>query len=79
MYVLVSTGSVMESQMGMIMEELKQSRPIPPLEPVLIEPESNDDTKFSSYLASLMSDLPKKKKRILQGQLMAIVIEQIDN
>jgi len=69
----------MESQMGMIMEELKQSRPIPPLEPVLIEPESNDDTKFSSYLATLMSDLPKKKKRILRGQLIAIVIDQIDN
>jgi len=42
----------MESQMGMIMEELKQSRPIPPLEPVLIEPETNNDTKFSSYLAN---------------------------
>lgn len=70
----------MEIQMGMIMEELKQSRPIPPLEPVLIEPESNHDIKFSSYLASLMSDLPKKKKRILQGQLLiAIVIEQIND
>jgi len=69
----------MESQMRMIMEELKQSRPIPPLEPILIEPESNDNTKFSSYLASLMSDLPKKKRKILQGQLIAIVIEQIDN
>jgi len=65
--------------MGLIMEELKQSRPIPPLEPVLIEPESNDDTKFSSYLASLMSELPKKKKMILQGKLIAFVIEEIND
>jgi len=69
----------MESQMGMIMEELKHSRPIPPLEPILIEPESNDDTKFSTYLASLMSDFPKKKKRVLQGKLIAIIIEQMDD
>lgn len=65
--------------MGLIMEELKQSRPIPPLEPVLIEPESNDDTKFSSYLASVMSELPKKKKMILQGKLIAFVIEEIND
>jgi len=65
--------------MGLIMEELKHSRPVLPLEPVLIEPESNDDTKFSSYLASLMSELPKKKKMILQGKLIAFVIKEIND
>lgn len=49
--------------MGMIMEELKHSRPILPLEHILIEAESNNDTKFCTYLASLMSDLPKKEKK----------------
>lgn len=47
--------------MEMIINELKNSRPIPPPDPVFLKPESSDDTKFSSYLETLMSDLPKKK------------------
>lgn len=50
--------------MGMIIEELKHSRPIPPPDNLFLEPKSDGDTKFSSYLTSLMSKLPKKKKNL---------------
>lgn len=63
--------------MSVFMEELKNNRPLPP---TLLDPEPLDeDDHFSSYVAGLMRDnLPKRKKILLQGKIIAMIMKEIE-
>jgi len=39
----------------------------------------NEDEKFSSYLAGIMTDIPRKQKIILQAKVIAMVVEELKN
>lgn len=66
--------------MSALLDELKNSRPIPPLPITINQPnDDDDDDRFSCYLASLMRNIPKRHKIILQGKIIAMVINEMDN
>lgn len=69
--------SIVADHMSALLEELKDSRPIPPI-PITIDKE-DDDEKFGSYLAALMRDIPKCRKKILQGKMIAMAINESVN
>ncbi|XP_022165886.1 uncharacterized protein LOC111030610 isoform X3 [Myzus persicae] len=67
---------LMEDHMSMIIDELKNSRPIPPTPP---KPEEiNEDRDFCSYLTRLMVGLPRNAKLRLQHTFINMVFEQIE-
>ncbi|KAF0723664.1 MADF domain-containing protein [Aphis craccivora] len=67
---------LMEDHMSDLIDELKNSRPIPPTPP---KPEPrNEDRDFCSYLTSLMAGLPRNAKLRLQHTFISMVFEQIE-
>lgn len=70
---------MVETYMSSLIEELKQSRPITPSEPVTVVPEPiNEDHKFSSYLTDIMLEIPRLQKIRLQGKIIAMVMEELN-
>ncbi|XP_060859160.1 uncharacterized protein LOC132936444 isoform X2 [Metopolophium dirhodum] len=68
--------SLMGDHMSMLIDELKNSRPIPPTSP---EPEQfNEDRDFCAYLTSIMVGMPRNAKLKLQRKIINMVIEQIE-
>jgi len=66
--------------MGCLIDELKHNRPIIPTKPEVYTPElpTIEDDKFSSYLAGIMLEIPRSQKIILQGKIIAMVIEKLN-
>jgi len=60
--------------MGSLIDELKQSRPIAPTEPVFLAPE---DQQFSLYLTRIMLVVPRQQKIKREGKMIAMVIEEL--
>lgn len=56
-----------------MIDELKNNRPLPDLELL------DENNQFSSYIARLMKgNLPKSKKILLQGKIIAIIMKEIE-
>jgi len=60
-----------------ILRELRESRPVTPSTNYSVE--ENGDLHFSKYLASLMKDIPKKKKLTLQSNFICQVINCLED
>jgi len=62
---------------AIISENLEQTR-----SPKLILPSvllDNNDMAFSKYLCSILKDVPKKKKRKIQADIIFNIIKEIDD
>jgi len=72
--------TTIENYMGCLIDELKHNRPMIPTEPKVYAPEfqTTEDDKFSSYLAGIMLEIPRSQKIILQGKIIAMVIEELN-
>lgn len=66
----------MEDHMSVLIDELKNNRPIPPTSPKS-EP-INEDRDFCLYLTNLMAGLPRNAKLRLQHTFINMVFEQIE-
>lgn len=54
-----------------LLEELKHSRPLPV--------EKSPDMAFCNYIADLMSEIPQKKKRKLQGEIISFIMKELND
>lgn len=65
---------VIADNMSMLINEIKNSKPIPPTAPEPLD----DDERFGSYLVGLMKNLPNRQKIIIQGKIITMVINEIE-
>lgn len=68
---------MVETHIGSLIEELKQSRPIPPNENQQLP--ISEEEKFSVYLANILTDLPRQRQIILQAKIIALVAKEFED
>lgn len=70
---------MVETHIGSLIEELKQSRPIPPKENIVQQSPISEEEKFSVYLASILTHIPRQRQIILQAKIIALIAKELED